>query len=70
MLTRKKEPNESDEEPESYVRPSTKHNAEINSTTSASSNSEVRIKIRKNSMDPYAKLKASHNQVLQKKLKE
>ena len=71
MLTRKKEPqNDSDEEPESYVRPPTKNGADINSTTSASSNSEVRIKIRKNSIDPYAKMKANHNQVIQQKLKE
>ena len=43
------------------MRPPTKNGADINSTTSASSNSEVRIKIRKNSIDPYAKMKANHN---------
>ena len=64
MITRKREVADSDEEPESFIRPSTKHANEIHSTNSTSSNqTEIRIKIRKNSMDPYSKLKANQKRL-------
>jgi hypothetical protein len=64
---------ESEEEPESFIYApagsgSTKTGAENNSTTSVGSASigsgnsgDVRIKIRKNSMEPHSKMKANHS---------
>ena len=60
---------ESDEEPESFVYAPTginKHekdsSASVGTSSIGSGNSgEVRIKIRKNSMEPHSKMKANHS---------
>lgn len=66
---------ESEEEPESFIyAPSGVNNNKVgdnNSTTSVGSSSigsgnsgDVRIKIRKNSMEPHSKMKANHSQLI------
>ena len=79
QLSRKKDIDESEEEPESFIYApagSTGKANDNNSTTSVGSGSigsgnsgDVRIKIRKNSMEPHSKMKANHSQLIQQKLK-
>lgn len=70
QLSRKKDVDESEEEPESFIQsnnPGIKgDNASTTSAGSASigSSGEVRIKIRKNSMEPHSKVKANHSHLL------
>jgi len=69
QLSRKKDVDESEEEPESYVQTHVKaENASTASFGSASIGSgnsgDVRIKIRKNSMDPHMKIKSTYSQVI------
>lgn len=73
QLSRKKDVDESEEEPESFIyAPAgsgvSKVGGDNNSTTSVGSSSigsgnsgDVRIKIRKNSMEPHSKMKANHS---------
>lgn len=59
---------ESEEEPESFVQAysiGNKGEKESQGSTTIGSNGDVRIKIRKNSMEPHSKVKANHNQLIQ-----
>lgn len=74
QLSRKKDVDESEEEPESFIyaptgtaKPSGDNvsSTSVGSASIGSGNSgDIRIKIRKNSMEPHSKLKANHSQLI------
>jgi hypothetical protein len=73
QLSRKKDLDESEEEPESFIyapagtnhdKTSAKDSSNGSTSITSGNSGDVRIKIRKNSMDPHSKMKANHSQVI------